>query len=262
VSGFLAEWEAWRDARELALRSPAGYLAITALHWLTEDPQRFDDVPGEWSGRDHGAVVLLGRGETLSVEGSQLSEGAHVLGPLDQMGVTLSYGDWIAQVADRGGTTILRPRHPDAPILRAYLGTPCYPPDERWVLPGLYVRYDSAQEDRQDDDLAGDVVFEHDGVEHQRQVWEDEESLWILFRDATSGITTYVANRQLSTGLPSPEGRVLLDFNRAANMPCAYTAYATCPVTPPGNSLPFAVQAGEQIPEFSGMRSRGDASPM
>ena len=39
-----------------------------------------------------------------------------------------------------------------------------------------------------------------------------------------------------------------IDFNRAYNMPCAYTEFATCPVAPAANTLTFAVEAGEQIP--------------
>ena len=52
---------------------------------------------------------------------------------------------------------------------------------------------------------------------------------------------------------PSPwtraqDGTVALDFNRAANLPCAYTDLATCPLPPAENRLPVAIDAGEQIP--------------
>ena len=39
-----------------------------------------------------------------------------------------------------------------------------------------------------------------------------------------------------------------LDFNRAVNLPCAYTDFATCPLPPAENRLPVAVEAGERIP--------------
>jgi uncharacterized protein (DUF1684 family) len=41
---------------------------------------------------------------------------------------------------------------------------------------------------------------------------------------------------------------VALDFNRATNLPCAYTNFATCPLPPPENRLSIAVEAGEQLP--------------
>jgi uncharacterized protein (DUF1684 family) len=41
---------------------------------------------------------------------------------------------------------------------------------------------------------------------------------------------------------------LVLDFNRATNLPCAFTDFATCPLPPDGNHLPFAVTAGELLP--------------
>ena len=92
------------------------------------------------------------------------------------------------------------------------------------------------------------------GIEAAIDQLEEDDSLWILFRDATSGVTTDHANRQLLTDPPAGDGTVHVDFNRAINMPCAYTDFATCPVPPAANTLPFAVEAGEQTPSmaFSG----------
>jgi uncharacterized protein (DUF1684 family) len=69
-----------------------------------------------------------------------------------------------------------------------------------------------------------------------------------LFTDETSGVTTYAANRSLRVAAPDADGSVVLDFNRATNLPCAYTEFATCPLPPAENHLPLAVEAGEQIP--------------
>ena len=131
-----------------------------------------------------------------------------------------------------------------SPNRRAYRGTPCYPADPAWVRPGRLEPYAEP-----DGDAVGEVAFDHDGSEHRLVAWgEDDGSLWILFRDATSGVTTYPALRQLEAAPPSPDGSVEIDFNRAYNMPCAYTEFATCPLPPPANTLPFPVEAGEQIP--------------
>ncbi|MDX6371677.1 MAG: uncharacterized protein QOD98_665 [Nocardioidaceae bacterium] len=243
--GFVPEWQAWHDAREERLRDPHGWLAITAIHWLAPDPERFDDVPGAWSGDGLRATVTLAPGETLGAEGgATLAYGVHTFRSLDAVGLRLTFGDAVAQVAERDGRLVVRPRHPDSPNLRAYRGTRCYPPDPAWVLTGRFERWSEP-----DGDAVGEVVFEHDGAEHRLVAWgEDDGSLWILFRDATSGVTTYPANRQLDVAPPAPDGVVTIDFNRAINMPCAYTEFATCPLPPPANTLAFAVEAGEQIP--------------
>jgi uncharacterized protein (DUF1684 family) len=247
VSGFRDEWRAWRDGREERLRNPRGWLAITAIHWLTSAPQRFDDVPGEWSGAEHGATVTLGPDEKLTTGDDTLTEGVHQLGPLDEDGVTITFGEAVAEVADRDGRTIVRPRHPDSANLRAYRGTPCYPPDPGWVVPARFEPYPT-----RDDETVGELVFAYDGGEHRLVAWdEDDGCLWILFRDATSGVTTYPANRQLLTDPPARDGSVTIDFNRATNMPCAYTDFATCPLPPAANMLPFAVEAGEQTPAMA-----------
>jgi uncharacterized protein (DUF1684 family) len=44
-------------------------------------------------------------------------------------------------------------------------------------------------------------------------------------------------------------GMTILDFNYAYNPPCAYTEFATCPIPPKSNRLPFAVHAGEKMPK-------------
>jgi uncharacterized protein len=247
VGDFLNEWHEWRRAREERLRSPHGWLAITAIHWLTDTPEGFDDVPGEWRGDERGATVTLGPDEALGWDDAVLSAGIHLIGPLDDEGLTVTFGDAVAEVADRDGHPILRPRHPDSPNLRAYGGTPCYPPAPEWVLSGRFEPYDAP-----DGDAVGEVVFEVGDSEHRLVAWgEDDGSLWILFRDATSGITTYPANRQLLAEPPSPDGVVDIDFNRAINMPCAYTDFVTCPLPPASNTLPFAVEAGEQMPTMT-----------
>ena len=244
MADFVDEWRAWHDAREERLRDPHGWLAITAIHWLTATPQRFDDVPGEWHGDQGKATVTLSGAERLTLGGNTLTEGVHELGPLDETGLAVTFGDGVAEVADRGGDTILRPRHPDAPNLLAYRRTPCYPPDPRWVVSGRFEPYPAP-----DGEAVGEVVFEYCGTEHRLVAWGQKDgSLWILFRDATSGVTTHPANRQFRTEPPAPDGGVLVDFNRAINMPCAYTDFATCPLLPAANTLPFAVEAGEQLP--------------
>jgi hypothetical protein len=75
---------------------------------------------------------------------------------------------------------------------------------------------------------------------------EDEEAgLQVFFRDATNGRGTYPAGRFVEL-LPAPDGRYLIDFNRARNPFCAYSPAYPCPPPWPGNTLPAAVEAGER----------------
>lgn len=74
---------------------------------------------------------------------------------------------------------------------------------------------------------------------------EDESELEIYFRDATSGQGTYPAGRFVSL-IPRPDGRYLLDFNRARNPFCAYNTVYPCPSPWRGNTLVQAIRAGER----------------
>ena len=73
-----------------------------------------------------------------------------------------------------------------------------------------------------------------------------ETKLFFIFRDQTAGKTTYGAGRFLYAD-PPVDGKVVLDFNRAYSPPCAFTAYATCPMPPASNKLPVAIEAGEMF---------------
>ena len=50
------------------------------------------------------------------------------------------------------------------------------------------------------------------------------------------------------TEIADKGGKVILDFNRAINPPCAFTIYATCPLPPGQNQLELAIPAGEKDP--------------
>ncbi len=81
------------------------------------------------------------------------------------------------------------------------------------------------------------------------------EAPMFVFRDATAG-ETYPAARFL-VGEDVTEDGVTLDFNRAISPPCAFTPFAVCPLPPPGNLLPFRVEAGELRPQDAEGTPRG-----
>lgn len=75
--------------------------------------------------------------------------------------------------------------------------------------------------------------------------------LFIPFRDATSGTTTYGGGRYLldtikGADLGSTEsGQLILDLNFAYHPSCHYSHRWSCPLAPPANHLTVAIEAGE-----------------
>ncbi|HYO72786.1 MAG TPA: DUF1684 domain-containing protein, partial [Archangium sp.] len=93
----------------------------------------------------------------------------------------------------------------------------------------------------------GTIVFTVNGQEYRLDPVREpgEDQLFIIFADPTNRAETYGAGRFLYEDLPR-DGKVVLDFNRAYNPPCAFSPYATCPLPPPQNRLKLRVEAGEK----------------
>ncbi|MFN2526098.1 MAG: DUF1684 domain-containing protein [Actinomycetota bacterium] len=76
--------------------------------------------------------------------------------------------------------------------------------------------------------------------------------LFLPFRDATAGKTSYGAGRYVldtvkGADLGSEDGRLVLDFNFAYQPSCSYDAGWSCPLAPAPNHLSLAIEAGEKL---------------
>jgi uncharacterized protein len=253
---FVQDWRRWRTTREQALAEPYGWLALVSLDWLSDTPRRYGDLPGLWW-QSGDAAYVDPQGATLTHEGGPVT-GTHRFELVNSgPGTRVVAGDVEIEVARRSGY-LIRVHDPLASALREFHGVPSYEPDPAWVVEGRFSPFDEPRPT-----TVGAVVeglshvytapglvrFERDGAEHTLTAFNGHDGgLSILFTDATSGVTTYPANRSLAVAAPAEDGTVTLDFNRAVNLPCAFTDHATCPLPPEGNRLPFAVEAGETLP--------------
>jgi uncharacterized protein (DUF1684 family) len=78
--------------------------------------------------------------------------------------------------------------------------------------------------------------------------------LFMPFRDATSGDTTYGAGRYLldtvkGADLGTLYDKLVLDFNFAYNPSCSYDPRWVCPLATPANRVEVAIEAGERHAE-------------
>ncbi|MCB9230811.1 MAG: DUF1684 domain-containing protein [Bacteroidia bacterium] len=78
-----------------------------------------------------------------------------------------------------------------------------------------------------------------------RQAEGGRKNLFIPFRDATSGKTTYGGGRYIDAQLIGEQ--VKLDFNSAYNPYCVYNLDYVCPIPPEENTLSIAIEAGEKM---------------
>jgi len=96
----------------------------------------------------------------------------------------------------------------------------------------------------------GDLAFTLQGRSLRLRLYHAGEgvgtSVFVPFRDATSGRESYGAGRYVTLEL-NEDDVYQLDFNRAFNPYCAYTDDFECAFPPAENDLAVAVRAGEKV---------------
>lgn len=159
-------------------------------------------------------------------------------------------------LAERGDAIGVRSRDQNSLTLKNFKGVRWFPESKTLRIQAKYIKFKEPRTVKYQDVLNrtheqkinGNVEFSVDGQKVTLTPVSEEEGFEFIFRDATSGQESYGAARYLSAGRPDNDNRVVLDFNRAINPPCAYTSFATCPLAPAENNLRVAVRAGEMKP--------------
>ncbi|WP_435348320.1 DUF1684 domain-containing protein [Haloarchaeobius sp. HRN-SO-5] len=100
-----------------------------------------------------------------------------------------------------------------------------------------------------------ELTFELDGGTYAlggyRQSGEERETLFVPFRDKTTGQQTYGAGRYMeleAEGELEDGDTIPIDFNLAYNPFCAFNDAYACPLPPAENWLEALVEAGEKKP--------------
>jgi uncharacterized protein (DUF1684 family) len=164
-------------------------------------------------------------------------------------------------VIHRGNRYPLRLKDSHSSARLHFHGLNWYAPNEKYVVAARWVPYTPARLVKIPTILGTTIEMPVPGVAEfvldgqtlrLEPVLESpkDTKLFFILRDTTSRTTTYGAARLLYTAFPNQglnmPGKLRLDFNRLENPPCAYTAYATCPLPPQQNRLAMALRAGEQ----------------
>jgi uncharacterized protein len=268
---------AWRAQRAANLQAPEGWLSLVALGWLKEGDNTFgsaEDSRVQISGKipAHLGVVRLekrtlrllapaeGFPKDLLVDGQPAKEQALVADDADKPS-KLTIGTVTIIAIHRDEQYALRVKDLQAATRTGFHGLRWYEPNAnyrvhaRWIPhnPPKVLDIPTVLGTTTHMPAPGVAEFTVDGkVLRLEPVLEDPKStdLFFIMRDATSKTTTYGAGRFLYSEFPdhglSQPGEIWLDFNRLFNPPCAFTAYATCPLPPPQNRLTVPIPAGEQ----------------
>jgi len=272
IDSYRHSIEQWHAGRVERLTAPDGWLSLIGLEWLKPGANRIGSAADNdivlKAGPGHlGVVTLAGNGSvqiTLAADSGALVDGKAVEQASlvddahagDAAPTTVSFGAASFYVIDRDGRKGLRVKDTESPGRKHFVGIESFPIDPSWRIEAAWVPAKSGETLEMGTAIGtidkfpvpGKLEFSRDGRHFELlPVIEEpgDTQYFIVFADLTSGKETYGAARFLYVD-PPKDGKVVLDFNKAYNPPCAFTPFATCPLAPPENRLDMRVTAGEK----------------
>ena len=243
----------WQQQRDKALRSDDGWLTLAGLFWLKPG----DNTIGSADSND----FVLPKGSapdrvgTIRLEGEKVTftrpnGSSRNLSYTEEKPDVIHAGSVSFYVIKRGDKLGIRVKDSASSVRKNFAGLKYFPinpafhfeakfiPDPK-KIPILNILGRTELEES-----PGVVEFSYEGRLYRLRPIYEGNTLFFLFKDPTNKSNTYQAGRMLNTPLPV-NGKVDLDFNRSYNPPCTFTPYATCPLPPKENTLPFPIEAGE-----------------
>lgn len=255
----------WQARRHAELAGPESWLGIRGLFWLE---------PGLNSvGSADGSVVVLPGGpahlgDLLWQDGRVIwaplgGEARELQTDIAGQPTVVDFQNWSFFPVDRENRIAARVRDRDWALSQPFNGLDYFDFDPAWQIeaewqalsPPVRMEVPNVSGDLKVVEVSHQAVFEVAGqkVALLPMAVSDKE-VFFVFRDRTSGKESYGAGRFLKTAPPildetagsTVNRKIRLNFNCAYNPPCAFTPFATCPLPPPENWLPFPVTAGEK----------------
>lgn len=264
---YVASIQQWHDARVARLQKPDGWLALIGRHplehgtWsvgsaadnairLAAGPARLGTVT---YAADNKVTFALADGVDGAIDGTTARTAELVVE--GEKPTYVRAGTVNFYVMDRSGKLFLRVRDTEAARLKHFAGIESYPIDPAWRIEATWVPFDPPHEVKitniiglvEPASIPGKAVFQYEGKTYELIPIDEgpEEDLFFVISDATAGSETYEACRFFYAPR-AKDGKIILDFNKVYNPPCAFTPFATCPLPPKGNTLPFPLRAGEK----------------
>ena len=264
---YEASIEVWKKQRIERLKSKTGWLNLAGLLWLEEGGNSFgsdssNQVVFPVKAAPFSGTLTLKEGK-VTLEASEASGITHEGKPVTSMELkddhsdsrtTLEQGELAWFIVKRGDRYGIRLRDFGHPNLDRLDSIPSYPVNTDYVVEATLHPFDEPRTMEVATPVAGftekyqcpgELHFTIKGEDLVLYPFQSGEGYFLVIADETTGLDTYGAGRFMYS-VPDSTGRIILDFNKAYNPPCAFTPYATCPMPPRENFLSVAIEAGEK----------------
>lgn len=266
------EIEDWKRARVRALKATDGWLNLEGLFWLEEGkntvgsgeknnivfPRTKINAQAGYFLRKEDSVWLVPDANTaFTINGKKITRKTLIFSTPEDM-VFISSGSLQFNIIKRSEKIGIRLRDLQSKNLTHFKGIDYFPTDSSWKIKAQFIKpafkqniiIKNALGQENPTELAGKIRFEYKGNFYTLDAISEGEYLLVVMGDNTSGTSTYAAGRFLYIPKTDAEKADFhIDFNKAYNPPCVFTPFATCPIPPPQNMLPFSVTAGEKMYE-------------
>lgn len=255
VQWYENEIRTWHERRVANLNRDHGWLTLVALDWLKNGTNELPSIGTIMV--DSGSVSVHLASEIQATVGGKPFSGGMVRTDANQGGADkIEFGTRAFVVIKRGDNYAVRMWDTSAKPRKKFNGIERFPVSHVWRIEARWLPYESPKQIKvpsvipgydQEYPVPGVAVFTIEGKEYRLEpvLEPGEEDLFFIFGDKTNGKETYGAGRFLYAK-PPRDGKVIIDFNKAYNPPCAFTPYATCPLPPTSNRLAIRIEAGEK----------------
>lgn len=260
----------WHKTRIENLKKPNGWLNLEGLFWLHKGNNSFGSTKTADCYYPNAAFPALlgsfnydGDSVTWTSVGTDLidinktkskSNQTYTVFTSNQQAAVMDWKDFSWVVIKREDKVGIRFRNLKAKTLLDFKGIERFPINAAWRIKGRleqpaqdFLMITNVLGQNTATKNAGKFIFEKNGQQFSLDVIDEGGSkLFIVFADQTSGVSTYGAGRFIEIPKPDANGNTEIDFNLAYNPPCAFTAFATCPLPPKQNRLALKIEAGEK----------------
>jgi len=256
----------WKNKRVAALKAQDGWLNLIGLFWLHQGKNTIGSTKGHdiifpknKSSRDIGHFRLTNEGvitfyasQGVTVRANNVPVKEITVYPSKET-IILSHNTLQWFIIKRGNSFAVRVRDLNNELVDKFTGTASFPIDSNWrvrakfqPVPLRTIPINDVTDRTSEQNSPGTLYFTIGEKEFHLDVLREGSKFFIVFGDQTNGMETYHTGRFLYADTPNKAGYTWLDFNKAYNPPCAFTAFATCPIPPKQNILTIPITAGEK----------------
>ncbi len=259
----------WRADRLKELKDPYGWPSVIGLFHMRNTYAFFGRtdkndfiIPNAPSSfgilkKTDTAIVMTSYKSVPVVVDGQIQQVAPLFSDTHPKGPTMAYYEnfqW--HIIERDSQHYLRVKDTLSQYRQALTEIPYFPIDKKYIVSAkkitpldrpTEVSYQNILGQNITNPVAAYLSFDWKGEQYELTALEnDDETYFLMIHDGTTGISTYGGGRYLYPNKSDSLGNVILDFNKLINPPCVFTPYATCPLPPKSNHLPFDIESGEK----------------